>query len=451
MKIEKREYEERAVAYLRGAIPKHRRVLAVAPTGAGKTVIVAQLLQREKRWRKVLFLAHSIELIDQAHARLADVGIKAGVIMAADENSPERRRTDPNARVQVASVQTIARRGAPDDVDLIVFDEAHRTMADSYLAIAAQCPSADVLGITATPSRIDGKGLGDFYHHLHVMAQPSELYASGHLAKPRVFSAPASAVQQIRAGLRLVKGAEYPADGAAKVMNKAPLIGSIVGEVKRLAPGVPKVLFACNREHSRTIVRRLNKAGIGSEHLDGETPAGERDAILARLRSGETECVCNVNVLAEGWDLPQLGAVIIARPTKSLTRLLQMTGRVQRPHKGPPPVVLDHGANVLRLQFIPGDDREWSLRETEEVKDQSPVVIVCADCLACIPAGCGTCPHCGAAQPRSEREIEEEGKARLVEYRRDMLERVRKVAGEYAAKVGAPEGWADRLAQAVVR
>jgi DNA repair protein RadD len=449
---DRRKYQEEAVRHLITALPRHRRVIAVAPTGAGKTVVAAMLLKAEPRWRRVLFLAHTYELVDQARARLADLGIAAGVIMAGDEVRHGDAHTLPSARVQVASVQTATVRGVEFEPDLIVFDEAHRTMAASYLAIAEAHPSAEVLGLTATPRRIDGKGLADFYHHLHVIAQPSELYRLGYLAKPTVYSAPDHVMRLVRAGL---KGAarsagDYTGEGAARAVDKRPLIGNLVSEAKRLAPKVPKVVFCCTVAHSQRVARAFCRAGVKAVHIDGETPAAIRDQAIADLRDGRIEAICNVNVLTEGWDLPVLGAVIIARPTKSLTRLLQMAGRVQRPREGKRPVILDHGASVLALRCIPGQDIDWQLDPSKgDGGDGTPVVIVCGDCLACIPGGCGTCPHCGAEQPKSKEQEKAELEAKLVEVKAERFAKVLSIAEDYARKVGAPDGWAEKLAKAV--
>jgi superfamily II DNA or RNA helicase len=449
-KLEKRGYETAAVRDLRELLPRHRRVLAVSPTGSGKTVIASLLIQQEPRFKKVLFVAHRHELVSQAFDTLTHLGLTVGVLMASDEALNGTDRVDPSARVQVCSVQTLDRRGVPPNVDLVVFDEAHRAMADSYQRVAAACPRACVLGITATPCRLDGRGLGQFFKRMLVVSTPSALYASGYLAKPRVYSSPAGVLDVLRVALKQVKTrkGDYAPDTLARAVDNGYLIGKVVSEAVRLAPDVPKLVFACNVEHSQKIARNFRRAGIKAEHVDGETPLAERQRILAALRDGDIEVVCNVDVLSEGWDLPALGAVVLARPTKSLARLLQWCGRVQRPYRGRVPVIIDHGANVQRLDVHPAEDVEWSLElgVKPEGEDLDPRIKVCPACLACIPMACATCPACDEpCRLHADRKKRKEIKAKLEEVSARQLVAARERVMAAAEKHGAPAGWAERV------
>ncbi len=447
MKIRKRQYEEDAVTNLRKEFRNSDRVLAVAPTGSGKTVIAAMLVGKVKRWRKVLWLAHRHELIDQAHATLTAMGLRAGVIMAQDEQLNGGDRSNPRARVQVASVQTIAARGVPDGVDLIVFDEAHRVMADSYQAIAESVGDAQILGLTATPCRMDGRGLGDFFESLLVMATPGDLHAKRYLAKPRTFSAGQETLSALAKGLKKSAG-EFSHSSMAKTMDRSILIGKVVSESIRIAPGVPKVVFACGVPHSRRLVEGFKAAGVSAAHIDGNTPPAERERVLAALRSGAVEVVSNVDVLSEGWDLPSLGAVVLARPTNSLARYLQMVGRVQRYSGKVRPIVIDHGGNVQRFDVLPGEDIDWSLEGSDMRRDeQDPKLKECEHCCAVIPHGDTECPECGEevavhATPKQERE---EVEAQLEEVTRAEMDALRGRIEDMARKKGAPNGWVEKV------
>lgn len=447
MKYERRQYEVIAVASIRQQIAEHGRVIAVGPTGCGKTVIASMLIKASE-YRSILFVAHRYELIDQAHATLTRLGIKAGILMAQEESLHGLDRVDAKARVQVASVQTVAHRGGPAGVDLIVFDEAHRVMADSYQDIARRYPDAHVLGLTATPCRHDGRGLGDFFRSLYPIAMPSELHAAGYLAKPRVFTAPVEVLAELAEKLKAARTrlGDYAPDSLARVADSSVLIGRVVSEAIRIAPHVPKVVFACNVEHSKTLAARFRRRGIAAAHIDANTEPEERERILLALRTGAIEVVCNVDVLSEGWDLPALGAVVIARPTKSLSRFLQMAGRCTRPYNGLVPIVIDHGNNTLRHQRMPGADFEWALADTEKKAKTEPSLKSCTECLAAIPIGCGECPECGAVFERAERSMDRtEVPAKLEESEEIRVGDLRRRVFALAAAKSAPKGWAERV------
>lgn len=447
MKLERRAYETRAVASIREALKAHRRVVAVGPTGCGKTVVAAMLIKQLADLR-VLFVAHKYELVDQAHSQLAAHGIRAGVIMAQDESLHGSERTDLDARVHVASVQTVARRGGPERVDLIIVDEAHRIMASSYQDIIDTHPNALVLGLTATPERMDGKSLGDFFRHMATIAVPSELYEAGYLARPFVYVAPDDAAAELS---KRLKGAakskgDYTNKALSRIVDSGMLVGRVVSEAIRLAPGVPKVVFAGSVKHSKELCARFKRRGIKAAHLDADTDPHERVAMLEGLRTGAIEVVCNFGVLTEGWDLPALGAVIIARPTRSKTLLFQMAGRVQRPYKGRRPIVIDHGNCCIALGIDPRDDYPWSLEGVQRAPGDA-IVKSCAECLAVIPGGCLTCPACGAVQPRTDRQVREEIEAQLVELERTRLAEVRARVEKVAKEKNAPRGWVEKVMQ----
>jgi DNA repair protein RadD len=150
--------------------------------------------------------------------------------------------------------------------------------------------------------------------------------------------------------------------------------------------------------------------------------------------------------LTEGWDLPCLGAVILARPTKSIIKLLQMTGRVQRPYKGRVPIILDHGNSCISLQVMPGEDIEWSLTGKETRGGSSgPIVKSCAECLVAIPGGCAECPACGALQPKTKHEERKEMEAKLVEVSAARMSEIRARIDSVAREKNAPPGWTDRV------
>lgn len=455
MKLEKRPYEANAVRNLRIELPAYKRVLAVAPTGAGKTVIATLLLGVEKRWRRVLWLAHRSELIGQARESLMSLGVPCGVRCTSYE-ALHPDHVDRDARVQIGSVQTVVRREV-FDVDLIVIDEAHRAMADSYQKIARLRPRAEVLGLTATPRRMDGRELGDFFRSLLVVAKSSELYAGGYLAEPVTYAADPATRDLLDQRLRSVKTADgdFQVGDLGRAVGATTLVGNVVSETLRLAPRVRKVVFAATVDHSKMIAARFAEVGVRAAHLDGDTRADDRARILADLASGEIEVVCNMEILTEGWDLPALGAVVVARPTRSLVRFMQMVGRVQRPGGTDRKLILDHGGNAERLQHFPGEDVDWLLsRGSRPSKDPMPRVRVCGACQAILKEADAVCPQCGVVQPKNARRLVEEREAELVRLDRARIEALRAAARERAERVarsvGAPEGWVDKVVASLV-
>jgi DNA repair protein RadD len=452
-KFERRPYQTRAEQAIVKSLHASKRVVAVGPTGSGKTVIAAEVIKRDFPSARVLWLAHRYELVNQAYQALTGMGVQAGVLMAQDEKL--HRRADSTARVQVASVQTVAARGVPDGIGLVVFDEAHRVMADSYQGVAALMPKAKVLGLTATPVRNDGRGLGEFFRDMVIIAKPSELYQGGYLARADTYEAPPEVLAEMAGRMRGVKsaGGDYSQSGIARAMDTRTLIGRVVSESMRLAPGVPKVVFASGVAHSKRLAGQFARRGVRAEHLDAETQPEERERVLSQLADGTVEVVCNVDVLTEGWDLPSLGAVALARPTKSIGRYLQMVGRVQRPYKGRVPLVIDHANNARRLKLWPHHDVSWSLADGAERSGEGEAVTkFCVGCLVAIPAGCLECPSCGAEQ-ESKKKIQElrEKQARLENMERLRREEITARVTKVAKAKGAPMEWVRRVVEEMMR
>lgn len=437
--IELRGYQERAAKALPRLLAKHGRVVAVSPTASGKTVIGAALI-RKMRGKRVLWIAHRIELLRQAREKLIAAGIPerdVGILSGPDKHNE-------GARVLVASISMLAHRDV-EPADLVVVDEAHRIAAKSYQAALDAMPSAWVLGLTATPWRLDGKPLEGVFDHMLVVAGQTELIVDGFIAKPITYGIPRDKARALVAGVR-ASGGDYESGALGRAMGKRRLMGDIVKECARLAPGERTIVFAVNREHGWALAQRFARVGRSVEYLDGETSMGDRAAILQRLAKGITEVVVNVDVLSEGIDVPAVKCIVLARPTRSLTRFLQYVGRAARPYKGKRPIVLDHAGNCWR-HGLPDQEREWSLTRPERAhRTGDGPVKQCPECEAMIPALARECPECGAEQPREEAELQEE-QARL--------ERMYLAATEGAAMAarvrdlarnrGLSDEWADKV------
>lgn len=453
--VDLRPYQLRAVDAVRRLIRDGSRApLLVAPTGAGKTVIMAHVVASAiRKGRRVAVVAHRRELIEQIDAAMRLVDLQAGIIAPW-------ARPNPFRKVQVGSVQTMTRREVLPPADLLIIDEAHHTRLDNQWGqVVDMLRPRHVLGLTATPVRTDGQGLGvaagGLYDAMEVVTTTAELVDQGYLARPVVY---APAVAPDMGSVRVERG-DYSKGQAAAAMGTAAIVGDAVAHYQRLCPGARAAAFAVSLDHARTVADAFLAAGIPSEVIDGQVGPFERMEILNRFRAGTTRVLVSCDLIGEGFDLPAIEAAILLRPTISTALYLQQVGRALRPAPGKDrAIILDHAGNTLR-HGLPTDDREWSLMGDEEAArkrrkadpDAAPVW-QCLECYAYTPRGVDACEACGVSRPYAGREVEvqagelveiqqaprrsdpERGKARTLE----ALERIEKERGYKA-------GWARHV------
>lgn len=417
-----RDYQEAAIQGLRDAVlGGARSPVLVAPTGSGKTVMAAAIIKVAVGYgNRVLFLAHRRELIEQTCQKLHDVGIDAGAILAG--HTPQA-----SAMVQVASIQTLAGRairGASMSLppaQLILIDEAHHATATTYRRIVQAYPDATVIGLTATPCRGDGRGLGRVFDALVKAPDIADLTALGFLVPAKVYAPNKPDLT----GVKTARG-DYVQAQAEAAIDKPKLVGSIAEHWARLANGRRTVLFAAGVQHSLHCRDELRRVGAMAEHIDGSTPLDERQAILAGLASGSVDVVCNAQVLTEGWDSPATACVILARPTRSLVLYRQMIGRVLRPAPGKTEaLIIDHAGAVFE-HGLPDEPIAWTLdpdkraeqpQQTARQQGQAPSLLDCPECHA-VRMGGKPCPVCGWT-PRRKAEAFETADGLLGEVAKD--------------------------------
>ena len=326
------------------------------------------------RGRRVLILAHRKELIRQASRKLSDAGIAHGII------APGFTPTDD--LVQVASVQTLQRRLKDprySPPDLIVIDEAHHAVAGQWATVVAAYPRACILGVTATPERLDGRGLGVAhggpFDALVMGPTVRFLIDNGFLTPTRVF-APADGPDLT--GIR-TRGGDYEVGSLAAAMSGAQLVGDAVEHYAKHAPGQPAILFSPSVAHAETMAAAFRVKGWRATAASGTSSAADRDAAINGLASGAVQILCSCDLISEGLDVPAVGCVILMRPTKSLGLYLQQVGRGLRPAPGKSHlVVLDHAGCSLQHGMVE-DDRQWSL----EGRDRKAKPAGTKQCKAC--------------------------------------------------------------------
>lgn len=384
-----------------------RRVAVQLPTGSGKTVIFAEIAsQFTERGESCLIIAHREELLEQAAEKIElSSGEPCGIIKAG-------RRSAPLFRVQIASIQTLARRRRENwpQASLVIIDEAHHAAANSYQQIFEHYNDAKILGFTATPTRGDGQGLRHLFEALILGRSTQELIADGYLSPFRVFRAP----NTIATSHISVVGGDYNQAQLAEAASSSQIMGDLISTWRKYANGKKTVVFAVDCNHSRAIVQKYLEAGISAEHLDGETPTAERKAMLARFRSGETLILSNCNVVSEGFDLPDIQAVQVLRPTKSLILWLQCVGRSLRPAPDKDyALIIDHTSNWFD-HGLPDEERPWTLDPVS-----MPPGSFCVECPECNhifrplahEIGEAICPNCqsiidlGEPQPVEDRTL----------------------------------------------
>ena len=405
MRVPLREYQDRGIGMLRAAF--RRSPILVMPTGAGKTrVAAAVIVGAVAKGNRVGFFAHTREIVFQARDSFAGFGLDVGILMASDT-------CNPDAPVQVGTIQTLARRTRPP-ADVVIVDECHRARSRTYMQAMEDYREggATIIGLTATPFRMDGKGLGGAgFGEICEAATPRELIDAGFLLEPRTFVGREAPDLK---GVRTTAG-DFAKGELGNRMMRPGIVRDIVGTWQRLAEDRPTVLFAANVEHSKHMRDEFRKAGVAAEHLDAKTPKDERNDILAGMKDGLTTLVTNYGILGEGWDLPVAGVCILARPTKSLGLYRQMVGRVLRPFEGKArPLVLDHAGNYDRHGLVT-DPLEFSLDDKVKKGDGEAPTKTCKECYAIIPISATECPECGAECASEGEELPDEVDAVMVE------------------------------------
>jgi superfamily II DNA or RNA helicase len=447
-------FQQDAIDAIRDEIAKgHRRVLLVAPTGSGKTIIASDVVARAiKKYSRVLLLAHRREIVDQTSEKLRRFDARHGIIMAGA--SPR-----PMEAVQVATIQTLSARAVRREVmglppaDVVIIDEAHHCRADSYQEIIELYPKAVLLGLTATPCRGDGRGLGNVFEEMVECPQVAELIKLGHLVPSRIYAPVKPDLKNVR-----TQSGDYAVGQLERRMDTTELVGDVVRDFLQHGERRRTICFAVGVDHSKHIANEFLKFDIRAEHLDGNTPKDEREAILARLASGETEVVSNCMVLTEGFDCPDVGCIVLARPTKQLGLYRQMVGRGLRPAPGKKDcIILDH-ADAWRSHGRPEDDIAWTLDVDSRAANRSQEKRQRGDALQIFECpGCKVlmtrppCPSCGwRPQPRARDVDFQDGELGLVQgalvragemARAEQIRFYRELLG-YARANGKQDGWA---------
>ena len=398
-----REYQLQLLADLRTALKRHKRVCAVMPTGAGKGQTIGAIARGAAgKGRRVLVLAHRAELIEQLSATVRAWGLEPDLIAPGLQLQGQQ--------VAVGSVQTVVRRLAQLPApDLIIQDEAHHLVAgNSWGRIINAWPGAHLIGKTATPERLDGKGLGveagGFFQALVLGPSAAWLVEQGWLARPRVFSWPGARNSKLRRRM-----GDFDLELAARAFGDRAAIGDAVSHYRRRLHPATAICFCCTIQHAEQMATAFRADGIRAAAVSGGTPAEERSRLIAGLGTGEVEVLTSCMIISEGTDIPSVGGAILMRPTASLSLYLQMVGRALRPAPGKhEAVILDHVGNAHR-HGLPTDEREWNLAGRRKREGVSIPIKDCPLCFCSCPSAAQQCPDCGHLFLCEERDEQRRG------------------------------------------
>lgn len=391
---------------IRDAFRRHQSVCGQAATGFGKTCVGAATAQlASDKGNTVIITVHRDNLVRQTAQTFAEFGIDYGYILAG--LSYERWK-----RVHIASINTLQRRlDAIPAPKLLIIDEAHLAAAQTWSKVVNyyRARGSKILGLSATPTRLDGKPLDALFDT--IVHGPSVRWLIDHGFLSDYIAYCPSTIDLSGVHTRM---GDFQKDELAAAMDRPSITGDAVTHYRKLALGTRAVCYCVSIAHSQHVAASFSAAGIPAGHLDGTTPRPEQRRIIAEFAAGQLQVLCNVELITTGFDLSaQVGrdvpieTIIGLRPTASLALHLQMIGRGLR-RKPHPAILLDHAGNVLR-HGLPDDDREWSLAGADRKTRKAAAALPIRQCENCftVHRPAPACPNCGYRYPNHGREVEQ--------------------------------------------
>jgi DNA repair protein RadD len=406
-----REYQVNAIQECRYELSAgHKRVVIYSPTGSGKSVIAEELaVLALAKGKRVAIIANRVQLVQQMAERFTNAKISYGILQG-------QNTVDLHHQVVICSIATVAKRGLPD-TDFIIVDEAHACAGSKhYRELMFKLNNVPVLGLTATPF---SKGMAKKYDELAgeplfqaiVVAETIRgLIDQGYLVDCEIYAPSEPDLSGVRMQRNAFGEMDYAESALGEAVDKPALVGDIIAHWHKLAEGKPTIVFATTIAHSQHIVSCFEQSGVTARHIDCYMEEQQKQDLLNDFKAGKFTVLSNVALVAEGFDYPACEVMVLARPTKSLIRYIQMAGRVLRIHHGKERgLILDHSGSVKDLGF-PTDDlplelddgtaKTASKKEIEEPKPKK-----CPKCSYMKPPKCSVCPKCGH-KPERQNEIE---------------------------------------------
>lgn len=434
------------IGEIRTAFTQFKNVLMVSPTGSGKTVMFSYLAQSiARRGRSVYILVHREELVEQVSKALTEFGVDHGFVASGRDGFWKP--------VMVCSVFTLVNRKENYPIPaMLILDEAHHaSQGSTWSKILAHYATCYVLGVTATPIRLDGKPLKGHFDHMVLGLTVAELIERERLSDYVMYCPPvAIAKMRMRMG-------EFNKEDMKNAMDKPSITGNAVDHYLRVAPGKRALAFCVSLDHAAAVALEFETRGIKAARIDGTMDRKERKRVIAQFQHGAIKVLTSCELVSEGFDIPAIEVAILLRPTASLSLYLQQVGRALRRHPGKThAIILDHAGNIRH--GYPDEVHQWSL-DGEGVKSKKSARL-CGGCFATVKSG-AKCPYCETVmETQSDRiasgslKVEEGELEEVKRAERDAAVKVRQEVGRaktmaelitIARERGYKPGWAHRV------
>lgn len=359
-----RDYQQDNKQKIYDAWSRCQSVMLQMPTGTGKTRLFVSIIKDifhygrdNKVSLRILVLVHRTELIDQIDEEL---GYRYNLAHGIIQSGEKERKKYP---IQLASVQTLSRRlsnWADKEFDYIIVDEAHHVKADSYQKIIKAFPHAKLLGVTATPVRLNGHGFTDTFEELIVSPSVKDFINEGYLSRYEYYSvARSSFIQKQIDGIKKFSQGDYAESELERVCDNDRIRAQVVKTYLDFANGKKGIVYTINKEHNKNLCEEFNANGVHAVAIDSDTPKEMREQYIQQFRRGEFLIICNVNLFTEGFDCPDIEFIQLARPTKSLALYLQQVGRGLRISESKEKTLFLDNVGLYNRFGFPSSKRMW--------------------------------------------------------------------------------------------
>ena len=398
-----RDYQLELVEGVQNSMLKgNKKILVQSAAGSGKSVTMAEIARRATgKGNRVMFVVHRRELVSQIKETFKLSGVNPDLCY-------------------IGMVQTVTRRlhKFKHEPQMILVDEAHHSLAKTYLRIFNHFPRAYTVGFTATPTLLSKRGLGEFYEDLIIGKSVQWLIDNGNLAPFNYYSVNMLDVEK----LKMTRG-DYSLQSIENA-TQGIIYGDVIENYQKYADNTRAIVYAYSVKASKVIAQTFREAGYKAQSVDGTTPKKERNKAMEEFRSGELTILVNAELYGEGVDVQGCETVILLRPTASLSLHIQQSMRPMRYKEGKKATIIDHVANYTR-HGLPNTEHEWSLKGSKKAQEAELKIRECENCYAVYePSKHDCCPMCGHVPvvEEKEKEYEEEKDAELKEITSDDFE-----------------------------